>query len=145
MKKTQSGFTLIELMIVVAIVAILAAIAIPAYNSYITEARLAKATAHYDEAFRSLKAELAKRTSRIARGETPAQLSSASLANIVNPEGHRAPIGSVPAFNSVVDATNGVIGLSVTGAVGAEVIIITYPNGFLGSSKAVIVINSSEL
>ena len=37
--KKQSGFTLIELMIVVAIVAILAAIALPAYQSYTKKAK----------------------------------------------------------------------------------------------------------
>ena len=43
MKKNMQGFTLIELMIVVAIIAILAAIALPAYQDYVARSQVSEA------------------------------------------------------------------------------------------------------
>ena len=56
MKKIKKGFSLVELMVVIAIIAILAAVAIPMYSNYTTRAELGSALA----AVGGVKAEVAE-------------------------------------------------------------------------------------
>jgi type IV pilus assembly protein PilE len=44
--RRQQGFTIIELMIVVVVIAVLSAIALPSYTDYVTRSKLAEAYAH---------------------------------------------------------------------------------------------------
>src|SRR5574337_567941 len=74
MKSMQKGFTLIELMIVVAIIAILAAIAIPAYQDYLIRSQVTEGMTLMDGA------KIAGTEFYANRGQWPANNASAGIA-----------------------------------------------------------------
>ena len=99
MKNMQKGFTLIELMIVVAIIAILAAIAIPAYQDYLVRTQVSEGAVLTDGA----KTAFAEYYSN--KGTMPTNNASAGLATAASISGKY--VASVAIAASVITATFG--------------------------------------
>ncbi|HEZ7151904.1 TPA: pilin [Neisseria meningitidis] len=97
MNTLQKGFTLIELMIVIAIVGILAAVALPAYQDYTARAQVSEAIL-LAEGQKSAVTEY-----YLNHGEWPANNSSAGVATSTDIKGKY--VQSVEVKNGVVTAT----------------------------------------
>lgn len=119
MKKAQQGFTLIELMIVVAIIGILAAIALPAYQDY------TKRT-HVGEGMTLASGAKAAVTEFFStNGRWPGSNGSAGLATAASIKGN--------AVRQVAVAANGVITVTYNTKVTAGQTMILRPTNAQGS------------
>jgi len=135
MKKNQQGFTLIELMIVVAIIGILAAIAIPAYQDYIIRSKVSEPMLFADAAKLSV-AEFYQ-----SQGHMPAA-ASAGINTAANPTKYiTSTVYATTATNAATitialnSATVGVGGnIVLSGLVGAGGIIQWTCNAAAGTT-----------
>ncbi|MES9870329.1 MAG: prepilin-type N-terminal cleavage/methylation domain-containing protein [Sedimenticola sp.] len=115
MNNRQTGFTLIELIIVVAIIAILAGIAIPAYMNYLENARASKVSDNYTKAISVIRAEVARVASAKALGRNVnVPNGTDGWITLIDPDGSaRSGDGSTNAFSESPDNSTGVIGIKV--------------------------------
>ena len=110
------GFTLLELMIVVALVGILSAVAIAGYNDYLKNANTAVVHDHYEQALRAVRWEYATSHASASNGVPRVVPTVADgWIDLINANEGRAP-GGGPAYTAGTGSEAlGDIGVAVSG------------------------------
>jgi prepilin-type N-terminal cleavage/methylation domain-containing protein len=118
-RNTSIGFSLFELLITIAIISIVSAIAVPAYQGYISTANMTRVAANFEESIRIAQSTMTKDESRLSMGLTAKSPNDTNgWIALFNSSGAEAPGGGpayIPSSNNKKDR-----GDATTGAVGVE-------------------------